>query len=576
MIEECAALAETLLRGAPFVRIVATSREALSVPGETVWRVPSLGLPPANELDPAHLLTFDAVRLFFERADSVGHVASSDNEIQAVGDICRRLDGVALAIELAAARVKVLSVEQIRDRLHDRFRLLTGGRTVIARQRTLEAAVDWSYDLLTDPERRLLARLSVFSGGCELQAAEQVCSDSDIEERDVLDLLSRLLDKSLVAFDESPGVQRRYRLLETIRQYGRDRLLRSGEASTVSDRHFAYFLGLARRAGPELIRADQVKWLERLEHDHDNFRIAIDWGTTEPSRRAAALELAQCVAWFWIKRGYFREGRQRLERILAASPDVPRRLEVRALMSLAHLASFEGDLEMTRAATAKSLATARACGDDLTESFALGYDAITESDAGNFNASAELAAAAREIAARCTDPAASQPLSLALRMVGYGAMQRSDLPEAARLFPEAIAEERKAGDVWALGILLSDLAALRVLEQRHEEAASLAREALAFCRALADRRGMGWCLQTIAMLEAAADRPREAAMIYGAAEALFESVGATCQTTVTRVQDRYLSRARQAIGEIVFGDAAATGRALPVEDVLDMANRSQS
>ena len=206
LVDPCAALAETLLRHSPRLRIVATTREALGVPGEKVWRIPSLALPPASQpqLDPENLRALDAVQLFVERAAAVAPFVLTRENARAVVDICQRLDGLPLAIELAAARVKMLAVEQIRDRLHDRFRLLAGGgRTVVARQRTLEAAVDWSYELLADAERRLLARLSVFSGGWTLEAAEQVCSSHGIDASEVLDLLSRLVDKSLVVVDQT-------------------------------------------------------------------------------------------------------------------------------------------------------------------------------------------------------------------------------------------------------------------------------------------------------------------------------------------------------------------------------------
>ena len=256
LIDACAQLADALLRNASQLRILATSREGLGVQGETVWSVPSLAVPQhPQSLQLEEVLGFDAVQLFVDRAGAVAPFTLTRANANTVAEICRRLDGVPLAIELAAARVKMLSVEQINSRLQDRFRLLTGGaRTAVARQRTLEATVDWSFELLDDAERRLLRRLTVFSGGWALEAAECVCSENGIEQEEALDLLSHLVDKSLVVVDENPSGERRYRLLETIRQYGRDRLFRSGEIAAVCARHFEYFLGLARRAEPELIR----------------------------------------------------------------------------------------------------------------------------------------------------------------------------------------------------------------------------------------------------------------------------------------------------------------------------------
>ena len=244
LIAACAELVEALLRGAPALRILATSREALGVSGETVCRVPSLSLPEALASVPVDaLVDSEATQLFIERASAVdpAFTPTPDNA-DAIARICRRLDGIPLAIELAAARVVVLSPEQIEARLQDRFRLLTGGaRTAVARQRTLEATVDWSYQLLSDVERQLLSRLSVFPAAWTLEAAEHVCGGDGIDEHDVLDLLSRLVSKSLVVVDSEFAGERRYRFLETVRQYARERLVQAGAADRLRERHFEFF-----------------------------------------------------------------------------------------------------------------------------------------------------------------------------------------------------------------------------------------------------------------------------------------------------------------------------------------------
>lgn len=426
-----------------------------------MWRVPSLPVPQHPEslaLDEA--LTCAAVRLFVERATAASPFTLTRVNAAAVTDICRRLDGIPLAIELAAARVNILTPEQISARLQDRLRLLTGGRrTVVARQRTLEAAVDWSYELLTEAERRLLARLSVFSGGWTLEAAEKVCSGEGIEPYEVLDLLSRLLDKSLVIVEEPTGADRRYRFLETMRQYGRDRLFGSGEVTAVSERHFGFFLDFARRAEPELVGPDQPAWLDRLELEHDNLGSAMDWGMAAPDRKGDALRLATPLSWFWTKRGYFTEGRQRLEGAIAGSGGAAPELETQALTGLIHLVLFQGDAPACHALVARSLATARHNEDLWAEAFALGMSAILESDRGNFDTSMALAREARDVALRSRHRFARQPLALALRMLAYGALQGGDLPQAGVLFEEAIALQREVQETWSLGILLSDLAA---------------------------------------------------------------------------------------------------------------------
>ena len=553
LVDACAAFAESVLRHAPALRILATSREALNTPGETVWRVPPLAVPAESEtagLD--EMLGFDAIRLFADRAAAVASFQITEENISAVADICRRLDGVPLAIELAAARVKLLSVTQIRERLHDRFRLLAGGgRTVVARQRTLEATVDWSYELLADVERRLLARLSVFSGGWTLEAAEQVCGGRGISSGDVLDLLSRLVDKSLVIVDEA-GVERRYRLLETIRQYARDRLVQSGEIAAISDAHLDYSLALAREAEPKIVGADQAAWLNRLDVEHDNLRTALDWSLADPDRRADGLTLATCLWWFWTKRGYFTEGQQRLERALAVQEHVAGDVEARALIGLGHLANFRGDFDASRSIIARALEVARTSGELWAEAYALDFEAIFEADGGNFDRCHVLAREARSVALRSTSPLAWQPLALATRMIAYDALHGGQLDDAGRGFEEAIALERKHGDVWSIGILLADLAGLRVIEGRHDAARACTMEAMSILQSIRDRRGLGWCLQTIAMIEAAVGRARRAAWLYGAGEAMLQSVGAVRQDLFAQVQDRYLAPARLAVGEAAF------------------------
>ena len=573
MIEECAGITQTILRAASRVSILATSREALGVPGETVWRVPSLLFPdPEQRADPPTLLAYDAIRLFVDRAAAATGFTLTVENSQAVGEICRRLDGVPLAIELAAARVSVLSVEQIAVRLRDRFRLLTGAsRTAVARQRTLQATVDWSYDLLGSAERVLFDRLAVFSGGWTLEAAEHVCSETPLQQQDVLALLSRLVDKCLVIADEPSGPERRYRFLETIRQYGRDRLVSSGEVEPTSSRHFHFWLSLARRAAPELIRAQQVEWFDRLEADHDNLRAALEWAAAERDRRHEALELATLLWWFWTKRAHFREGRQRLEAALNAADDAEERLQAHALVGLMHLAAFQGDLDATRRLIDRGLTTARRGGSLWAESFSLGWASILASEGGEFERSRALAEEARVLALRCPLGTAHHPLGLALRMLGYAALQSGDLQEAARFFQDAISLLRQAEEPWSLGILLSDLGALRLLEGEHAEAGTLVREALTLCAGLGDRRGIGWCLQTIATVKAAAGKPLEAATLYGAAQGTLDTVGSSGQVTVSRVQDRYLALARAALGSQPFDDAVAGGRALPLSQAVDRA-----
>jgi predicted ATPase/class 3 adenylate cyclase len=320
----CAQLAEDVLRGCPQLRLLATSREGLGIMGEQTYVVPSLSLPDPRQLPPLdRLQEFEAVQLFADRAAlSRPAFAVTPGNAGAVAQVCHRLDGIPLAIELAA-RVKVLPVEQLAERIDEMYRLLTrGSRTALPRQQTLRALIDWSYDLLSEKERALLRRMSVFAGGWTLAAAEAVCAGDGIAAVEMLGLLAQLVEKSLVQ-PEEPGScaergcgEVRYRLLETVRQYARERLLEVGEAAAVRGQHRDWCLSLAERAEPMLTGPEQDEWHERLEREHDNLRAALEW-CVESGEAEAGLRLAGALWWFWQVGGYLGEGRERLEKLLA-------------------------------------------------------------------------------------------------------------------------------------------------------------------------------------------------------------------------------------------------------------------
>lgn len=287
-----------------------SSREALGVPGETIYYVPSLSIPdPHLVYSPATIMQFEAAHLFVDRAQAAlpGFAVTNENA-SALAQICARLDGIPLAIELAAARVKMLKLEQIAQRLDDRFRLLTGGsRTSLPRQQTLRALIDWSYDLLPEHERALLRRLSVFAGGWTLEAAETVCQGRGIDDYDVLEPLSQLVNKSLVVADAEDGTREtRYRLLEMVRQYAREKLSETGDGMVVRDLHLEYFLGLAQRAEPELVGPHVTEWLQLLDAELDNIRAALEWSLNRAP--LLGLRLANDLLWFWARPDYFRDG----------------------------------------------------------------------------------------------------------------------------------------------------------------------------------------------------------------------------------------------------------------------------
>ncbi|MGH3997360.1 MAG: ATP-binding protein [Pseudonocardiaceae bacterium] len=362
VLESSARLVEALMRAAPALRVVVTSREPLGVPGELTWRVPSLDEEAA-------------ARLFVERAALVrpGFTAEGD-DAEVVGQICRRLDGLPLAIELAAARVRMMHPAGIAAALDDRFRLLTGGgRTALPRQQTLETSVAWSHDLLDDAERALLRRLSVFAGGFTLEAAESVCADEIVDRYAVLDILSRLVDKSLVQADVDQA-QGRYGLLETIRFFARGHLVGAGESDATQERHQDFFLALAQRAEPELAIADGPAWLDRLERERDNLQAAADWcdatGAYEPF-----LRLVTALTLFYELHSHLQAGGRRFAQALARD-EGPSVLRARALWGAAHVAIYGGDLEAMGRYAPQALEMAEGIGDEWAMGRALNTNGL--------------------------------------------------------------------------------------------------------------------------------------------------------------------------------------------------------
>jgi len=374
LVEASAQLAEALLQACPNLRILASSREALSIPGEAVYRVPSLSTPDTHLAHSAESVAqCEATRLFIERARTVAPAfAVTDENAPAVAQVCARLDGIPLAIELAAARVKILRVEQIAERLDDCFRLLTGGsRTALPRQQTLRALIDWSYDLLPEPERAVLRRLSVFSGGWTLEAAEQVCADDNVDGYEVLDRLAQLVNKSLLVVDAEDGAETRYHMLETIRQYAREKLsAEEGESLRARDRHLDFFLALAERAEPELAGPRIAEWLRLLDAELDNLRAALEWSLNRNAQ--AGLRMGGALMDYWHAHNGLHEGMDWLSQILHQPGAAPRNgLRARALTALAAL--HEAQIESVKAEplAREGLEIYRELGDQRGIAFAL-------------------------------------------------------------------------------------------------------------------------------------------------------------------------------------------------------------
>lgn len=497
LIDACASLAEALLRGCPDARILTTSREALRIAGEAMRSVPPLPVPDDGCDREGELA--DAVQLFVDRAPLAQPAFRVTPEnIRAAGAIGTRLDGLPLAIELAAARTRLLSAAQIAERLDDALPLLTGGgRTAPERQQTLLASMDWSYDLLDQDERALLRRLSIFAGGCTLEAAEMVCATDGIAPDAVLDLLFQLVDKSLVVVEDVGG-EPRCRLLEPIRQYAAQRLKQAAEADVIRERHLNWCVGLAEESERALRGSTQHEWLSRMECEHDNVRAAMSWvGSSGDAEEG--LRLAAPLWRFWFTRGYLSEGRRWLETFLEHRNGSEGRIEHgRALFALGRLAYAQRDLPAAGRFFSETLAIAR------------------EHDDRDYVAGA-------------------------LTQLGFVAFQQDDYPTARRQFEAAVLMRRALGQDWYLAVAHVGLGRVAMAQGRYGEAHALCREALEFFQKSSDAIQAGDCLTVLAQLAHAQGDLVSARELYQESLNLVRSVG----------HQRLISNALSALGRVV-------------------------
>ena len=572
LVEACAQLAEALLRSCPELRILATSREDLGIVGEVAWPVPSLSLPDLRRLpDAGSLSRYESARLFLERTVAVKpSFALTERNAPAVAQVCYRLDGIPLAIELAAARAKVLSVEQIADRLDDSFGLLSaGGRTAMPRHRTLHAAMDWSHELLSWEERVLFRRLSVFAGDFTLEAAEPVCSGEDLERDEVLDLLSHLVDKSLVNMRDESG-EARYRLLETVWQYAREKLSESGEAGQFRERHAGYYQALAEEAEPELKGAGQVAWVEQLERERDNLRAAMAWllGRGELERAA---RLGWALWLFWGIRAHFAEGRRWMEQALSANGSVmSAAARAKALFVAGMMANYQGDHAVAEPLVDESLASFRELGDKLGTAWALSNASFSALGQERHQRAVTLIEESVDLFLETEEKwgAAMQISFLAVAWRDGG-----DLERAKRLAERGLALSREVGERQIISAALYILATLAQAERDNERARELLEEGLALSAELGNEADVAHCLERLASVAAAEGSIARAARLWGAEEALLEKI----ETAVyTYVPDRSLHRSqvsasRSQMNEETFAAAWAEGRAMNLEEAIEYA-----
>lgn len=566
VVGACAEAAERLLRGSPHLRILATSREPLGVPGETVWRVPSLSVPARGVTDVGRLLECEAIRLFVERGAAVQPAFTlTARNGGAVAEVCRRLDGIPLAIELAAARLRALTVEQIFARLDQRFSLLTGGsRTALPRQQTLRGALDWSYDLLPARERVLFNRLAVFAGGWSLEAAERVCGGDGIESDDVLDVLTQLVFKSLVLLDGHEA-RVRYRLLETVRQYGLDRLLASGETRGVRSRHLAWCRDLVRRIEPELFGPRQKEWLDVLEAEHDNLRAALQFSASDEGDATAGLELAGGLWHFWQVRGYHGEGRRWLETMLCRGRDAGPAARAGALVGAGMLAWRLGDYPGSARLCSESLALFRELGDATGAGRALYVLGMNAESRGDYERAKALLTESLDLARRAGD---KRRMAVSLNSIGEVARCQDDYEAARGAYEQSLALRREVGDRRGVAIAVGNLGRLALREGDGERARRLLGEALDLARQLMDKVGATENIAAFGGVAAAEGQYERAARLLGAADALLIHLEARLEPPDRREYEQSLAAARAGLSEAGFADAWARGRTMDLDEAI--------
>ncbi|MBI4280283.1 MAG: tetratricopeptide repeat protein [Armatimonadetes bacterium] len=605
LLSACAHLAHPLLSRCPHLRILATSQQGLGIAGEVSYRVPSLSLPDPGQLpDLAELEQFEAVRLFVDRALlSSPRFALTRENASAVAQVCSRLDGIPLAVELAAARVKGMPVQEIASRLDDRFRLLTrGDPTALPRHQTLRAALEWSDDLLSEEERTLLRRLSVFAGGFVIEGVEAVCAGSGVEPPDVVDLLTRLVDRSLVQFDEQSG---RYRLLETVRLYALERLQ---QWEKTRRRHRDWFLRLAEMAEPELQGPQQAVWLSRLEVERDNLRAALESSRAEDVE--AFLRLAGTLWFFWQVRGYWQEGREWLEGAVSASSGLTTHLRVKVLNGAAYLAFFQGDTARTETLGQESLALARQLGDRRGTASCLNVLGLAACRIEKYGRAKTLGeeslALSREAGDRLGVAAALAVLgfvargerdyarawamleesaglfralgdglstALVLSNLGLVARDQGRYHEASKILEDTLKQFQDLRDRFGIAFTLNNLAIVAWNQGDHLAAEAFFKESLRLRRQLEEKRGIATCLVGLAAIAGARSEPQRAATLFGAAEVLRESRGMPLPPFLREDYERCVADVRGALDEHTFRTTWAQGRAMTLEQAVDYALR---
>ena len=574
LLGACAQLAEKLLLRSPQLKILATSREPLGLAGETTFLVPSLSLPESNDsLFPSDLTGYDAPALFLERAKSVlPSFTLTEQNLPAILQVCQRLDGLPLAIELAAARVNVLTVEQIAERLDDRFLFLTASNrsAVLPRHQTLRATIDWSYDLLSEKERILFRRLAVFSGGFTLSAVEAVCAGDGLVRSEILDELSRLVSKSLVVAEILGQRQARYHYLEMIRQYGLHLLRESGEEHTLRDRHCDWFLVLAEAARAQWRGPRQKEVFDQLETEHDNLRAALEWSKQESSSTERGLRFGSALWRFWEIHGHLQEGLQHLTDLLALpKAQIPSSARAKALYGAGYLAMMQGtekSFASSEALMNQSLVIAHELGEPLLIAYGVyGLGILARSRGDNEHAVKQL----EESLAHFRQLGDRVGTYISLYNLAEAATARGDYEQAQTLHEESLALKREQGDEWSIANSLMSLAILARLHGNHQQAIEHIQEGLTLFEKIGDRTNIAFCLLEFSIIAAVQGNSQLAVQIYGSANKFLEDLGYPREHAYRAESESQMTAVRTRMGETTFNAAWERGCALTLDQAIE-------
>ena len=606
-VMEAAPLVRNLLAGSPGLTVLVTSRAPLRLSGEREYPVPPLAVPGAAEACGVAVAGVPSVALFVQRAQAVKpDFALTPDNAAAVADICLRLDGLPLAIELAAARVRVLPPQALLARLGQRLPLLTGGsRDLPARHQTLRDTIAWSYDLLTPDEQALFRRLSVFVGGCTLEATEAVCAAVGGGDANVLEGLASLVEKSLLRQEEAAG-EPRFAMLETVREFARERLLDSTEAVAVRDAHLAFVRGLAEEGETASRGAGRLAWINRIAREHDNVRAALEWSLADPRCAVDGLYISAALYLYWQLRGHHGEARRWLQRLLESVPDAPSGLRALALANAGAHAYFQSDLATARDCLEQSVALCRASGERSVLGWALSWlswatfgdpdtaralvdecIAIFEELGDEWQLAGALYARGMAAARRGDTPTEQAAFRAfieirdrlggrwtagsAYGMLGRAAYREGDYPTAHALLEEAVTRMREIDDQPGLGGFLIVLGEVTRLLGDQARAVALFHESLRFSRRYGSRLGIALALVRLAAIATATGEHARAARLCAAAEALGETVREAAWAADRAAYDRDVAAVRARLDDPAVAAAWAEGRALSLDQAIALA-----